>query len=229
MSKYTYPHPVPWKDKDLKGAWQFTIKIDGVRMLRDIEGNPISRNGKPLYNLEHIPEEIYDAEIFYGDWETSISHVRSSVTDVGPVTPEFVFSLFPTVDKRLDLGIYTNPTAQDINTALELVLSEGHEGLVLREIEGKGKIYKVKPHETYDVPVIGIVEGTGKHLGRLGALITPKGKVGTGFTDAQREWWWSQYPSFESDSPKIIEVECWELTKEGNFRHPRYIRLREDK
>ncbi|WJJ54328.1 hypothetical protein [Vibrio phage JPW] len=229
MSKYNYPHPVPWTGKDLKGAWQFTIKIDGVRMLRDEAGNPISRNGKPLYNLENVPEEISDAEIYYGSWEESISHCRSRVTAVGSVDGEHVYSLFPVVDKRLDLGIYINPTAEDINTALSLVLAEGHEGLVLREIDGKGKLYKVKPNETYDVEVIGMVEGTGKHRGRMGALLTPMGNVGTGFTDKEREWWWSQYPSFESTPRKIIEVECWELTKSGQFRHPRYIRLREDK
>lgn len=229
MSKYNYPHPVPWKGKDLKGAWQFTIKVDGVRMLRDEAGNPVSRNGKPLYNLENVPKEITDAEIYYGSWEESVSHCRSSVTDVGPVDIKHVYSLFPVIDKRLDLGIYINPTADQINEALRLVLEAGHEGLVIREIDGKGTLYKVKPHETYDVEVIGIVGGTGKHAGRMGALLTPMGKVGTGFTDKEREWWWSQYPSFESTKPKIIEVECWELTSSGQFRHPRYVRLREDK
>lgn len=229
MSKYNYPHPVPWKGNDLTGVWRFTIKIDGVRMLRDAVGNPISRNGKPLYNLEHVPKEIQDAEIYYGDWETSISHVRSSVTDVGPVSAECVYSLFPDVDSRLNLGVHINPTAEGINKALSEVLKAGYEGLVLREVGGKGRLYKVKPRETYDVEVIGMVQGTGKHEGRMGALITPMGKVGTGFTDIEREWWWSHYPSSYTDKLPVIEVDCWELTKSGQFRHPRYIRLREDK
>lgn len=244
---YSYPHPVPWTGKDLKGTWHFTIKIDGVRMLRDAEGKPISRNGKPLYNLEHVPVEIQDAEIYYGDWETSISHVRSSVTDVGPVHADNVFSLFPAVDKRLDLGLVIDPTSDDINKVLELVLAEGYEGLVIREIGGKGKLYKVKPHETYDVQVTGMIMGTGKHEGRMGALYTPMGKVGTGFTDKQREEWYEWFTTQPcvihdelSEKPtrlmlwtgaetRTIEVECWELTKDDKFRHPRYIRLREDK
>lgn len=237
MSKYSYPHPKPWTGKDLKGTWQVTLKIDGVRMLRDANGYPVSRNGKPLYNLENIPAEITDAEIFYGDWETSISHCRSSVTDVGKVTMEHVYSLFPTVDPRLDLGNITDPTADEINTILKEVLKDGHEGLVLRELEGKERLFKVKPHETYDVRVTGMVEGTGKHAGRMGALITPMGNVGTGFTDKDREWWWEQGSKcleaydlgIEGAAPITIEVECWELTKDGKFRHPRFIRVREDK
>jgi hypothetical protein len=35
--------PRNWKGGNLKGDWDFYIKIDGVRMLRDDEGNPVSR------------------------------------------------------------------------------------------------------------------------------------------------------------------------------------------
>lgn len=247
MSKYSYPHPKPWKGNDLKGKFDITLKIDGVRMLRDKDGKPISRNGKPLYNLENVPMEITDAEIFYGSWETSITHVRSSVTDVGPVESQYVYSLFPTLDPRLYLGTVNNPTAEDINTALAIVVDQGHEGLVLREQGGKERLFKVKPHETYDVNVTGMIEGTGKHKGRMGALLTPKGKVGTGFTDKEREEWYKwfthqpctvfdefgdgpmEFTLFGEARQPVIEVECWELTKDGKFRHPRYIRRRIDK
>lgn len=247
MSKYNYPHPTPWNGKKLEGAWRVSIKIDGVRMLRDSDGNPISRNGKPLFNLDKVPKEITDAEIYYGDWETSVSHVRSSVTDVGSVDSEHVFSLWPVLDERLDLGIHIDLEPEQVQVILEEVLKVGYEGLVVRELSGKERIFKVKPHETFDVPVTGMVMGTGKHKGRMGALITPRGKVGTGFTDKDRELWLKvfnrepcgvildedgnvkEYRLVATSSKIIIEVECWELTKDGKFRHPRYVRLREDK
>lgn len=243
---YSYPHPAPWNGKDLKGEYHVTVKIDGVRMLRDECGNPVSRNGKPLFNLEHVPQEISDAEIFYGDWESSITHVRSSVTDVGPVDADHVFSLFPTVDERLDLGYITNPTAPEIKAILQIVIDDGKEGLVLRQTDGK-KLLKVKPKETFDVSVNAMIMGTGKHAGRMGALLTPRGKVGTGFTDKQRQEWYdwfmkqdcivynemaekpTEYHLTAHCETPIIEVDCWELTSGGKFRHPRYIRLREDK
>ncbi|MDP3911503.1 MAG: sigma factor, partial [Gemmatimonadales bacterium] len=76
------------------------------------------------------------------------------------------------------------------------VLAENFEGLVLRT---NGAI-KVKPIHTLDLAVIGIQAGRGKAAGRMGALVTAfrdwsgrfisAGKVGTGFTDAERAWWW---------------------------------------
>lgn len=41
-----------WDGKDLKGTWEVTLKIDGVRALWDIDaGGWVSRAGKPLYNI----------------------------------------------------------------------------------------------------------------------------------------------------------------------------------
>ena len=77
------------------------------------------------------------------------------------------------------------------------VLDEHFEGLVLRT---NGAI-KIKPIYTVDLAVIAIQAGKGRHAGRMGALVTAymdwtgryvlAGKVGTGFTDVQREWWWA--------------------------------------
>jgi DNA ligase 1 len=50
----------------------------------------------------------------------------------------------------------------------------------------------VKTHEDAEARVVGHLPGKGRHLGRMGALLveTPAGirfRLGTGFTDAQRE------------------------------------------
>ena len=80
---------------------------------------------------------------------------------------------------------------------------------------------KVKSSDTFDVQVTDVVPGRGKHTGRMGALMTERGKVGTGFTDAQRSEVWQ--------AGEIIEVECMSLTPSGKFRHPRFVRRRFDK
>jgi ATP-dependent DNA ligase len=76
------------------------------------------------------------------------------------------------------------------------ILDENYEGLVIR---GNGAI-KIKPVFTYDVAVVGMYEGKGKHKGRLGGFITAfmnsagafliSGKVGGGMDDEQREYFW---------------------------------------
>jgi ATP-dependent DNA ligase len=85
-------------------------------------------------------------------------------------------------------------------------------------------MYKVKKQETIDVVVTDIQPGAGKYVGKMGALITSMGKVGTGFSDKQRE-------AFNDTSVigRTIEVGCMEVTKDNKFRHPRFIRFRPDK
>lgn len=214
----------PWKGEDLKGTWEITLKIDGARMLRDAEGNPVSRAGKPLYNLEGIPKEITDAEIYDKDWETSMGLVRSSVNGK-PVPQDKVYSLDP-LDPRLHLGYFNNhATSSEIEKLMKQQVDLGYEGLILRQ---GNKWLKVKPKETADVKVTGFQAGTGKHEGRTGALLTNYGKIGTGFSDADREWWQKCYDDGMLVG-LIIEVEYTELTSGGKFRHPRFLRIRDDK
>lgn len=213
--------PKPWPEKDLKGDWLFTYKIDGVRMLRDEAGNPVSRAGKPLYNLDHIDKDITDAEIFDTDWSTSVSLVRTRDGGV-PVKRDCIYSINP-IEPSLVEGTYTNPTAEVIRNHLSDATARGYEGLVLRSL-GIEVQYKVKPYETYDVEVLDTIEGTGKYKGMLGAVVTPMGNVGTGFTDKERDLMWNYIHYWNK-----IEVKCMSLTKDGKFRHPRYIRERWDK
>jgi DNA ligase-1 len=81
---------------------------------------------------------------------------------------------------------------------LNKTVQAGGEGLVLHRgsslYQGgrNSDVLKVKPHEDAEAKVIGHEPGQGKHAQRLGALMveTPQGmrfKLGTGFTDAQRE------------------------------------------
>lgn len=207
--------PSLWSGQDLKGEWLFTRKLDGVRMLRDEHGQPVSRRGKPLYNLEAIPAYITDAEIFLDNWETSVSMVRTH--DGQTVTPDCAYSIDP-LDPRLLLFTATDPSQELIRAQLKAALERGEEGLVL--YQGR-KALKVKPSENYDVPVTGATEGKGKYAGLIGALETPRGKV-SGMTDAQRT-------AFTHKLPEVIEVECMGLTKNGKFRHPRFVRERFDK
>jgi hypothetical protein len=203
----------PWKGNDLEGKWHVTRKLDGVRALRNEDGSVVSRNGKPLYNLDHL--DFQDVEVFAGSWEESVSLVRTKSGE--PVPQEFIYHLNP-LDERLDIGIWYDPSRDEILSALSETEALGDEGLVLRQ----GNVWlKVKSSDTFDVQVTDVVPGRGKHTGRMGALMTERGKVGTGFTDAQRSEVWRV--------GEIIEVECMSLTPSGKFRHPRFVRRRFDK
>ena len=207
--------PKAWNGKDLFGEWVVTRKLDGVRALMDEDGSVVSRAGKPLYNLSHL--KFRDAEIFLGSWEKTVSAVRTLQRDNIP--EECVYSLSP-LDDRLYLETTTDPTKEYIELLLSERLSLGEEGLVLR----KGDTWvKVKGIETFDVEILHVIPGKGKHEGRMGALLTEKGKVGTGFTDEDRKKF------SRGCEGTIIEVECMGLTPQGKFRHPRFVRERFDK
>jgi len=70
-----------WSGKDLKGAWEVTIKIDGVRALLT-EGVWLSRAGKPLYNLPEPDEDMAgDFEVYCGGFKETIERVRAKTKD----------------------------------------------------------------------------------------------------------------------------------------------------
>ena len=215
-----------WREgKDLSGTWLVTFKLDGVRALTRINVGTHrrytvhSRKGKPLYNLDHLCHTFTDAEIFCGSLEETISKVRASTQD-RPVKKSEVYQLDPP-DKRLVWQTIKNPKSDLIKEMLRIAIGNGKEGLVLRQGD---KWLKVKGKRTYDVKVTGIQPGKGKHKGKLGALLTTKGEVGTGFKDKQRVEF-----NTKDMIGKLIEVECMSLTPAGKFRHARFKRVRWDK
>lgn len=192
-----------------------TYKIDGIQV-KYTNGIPTSRANKPLYNLPIMPDGIY--EYFNTDWNTSVSDVRTkegkelntnNLYRLDIIDPRLIITKASNLDKHLVQSYF--------NTAIQL----GYEGLV---IHTKNKMFKVKSKETFDVIVTGYQEGKGKNKGIMGALITNMGKIGSGYTEIQRKLF---TPDFIIG--KCIEVECMSITTNGKFRHPRFLRLREDK
>jgi hypothetical protein len=205
-----------YKDEILQGKWIVTVKLDGVMAIKTSEGW-VSRNNKPLYNLpiEHA-EGVY--EVYLGSFKKSISKVKSFTS--AEVAPSNIYSIYPVVDKRLIVVIDTL-FPEDVSFFFRKVKIKGYEGLVLQQ---GTKYYKVKDKLTEDLKVIAYQAGTGKYLNKMGALITKLGKVGTGFTDKEREKFTEEYIV-----GKTIEVEYMEKTERGYLRHPRFIQLRPDK
>ena len=205
-----------WSGRDLRGAWSVTLKLDGVRALSNGR-RVVSKQGKPLFNLDNHADAFTDVEVWLGDWETTAGAVRASVTK-HRILRSHLYALDPP-DRRLHLGVVVDPTAAQLKALLKTHTRAGCDGLVLRQDE---TWLKVKHAKTYDVEVTGIKPGAGRHVGRIGALLTQKGRVGTGFSDAERDY-------SNNWIGKVIEVECLGLTAASKFRHARFVRVRFDK
>lgn len=201
---------------------QVTYKIDGVRVHRTRKG-VVSRDGKPLHNVPtDVSWEV--AEVYLGDWERSVSAVRTHGAVDVPRTA--VYSILPTIDARLHCTSLATVTAPTVKRLLHVAVKKGYEGLVLRA--GNGLMFKVKPVRTFDVPIEAVLRGKdGTRLAKtMGSVMTPKGKVGAGFTDADRE----RVRKLGTHAiGLIIEVACMRLTPSGKFREPRFVRFRPDK
>ena len=109
-------------------------------------------------------------------------------------------------------------------THLKQVEVLGGEGLMINLMEGTyeckrtKKLLKVKTFKDADVLVTNVVEGTGKNLGKLGAVevkFLHNGKemyceCGSGFTDEERLKYW-EHPELIMD--KVVELKYFEVTQ----------------
>ena len=109
-------------------------------------------------------------------------------------------------------------------THLKQVEALGGEGLMINLMEGTyeckrtKKLLKVKTFKDADVLVTNVVEGTGKNLGKLGAVevkFLHNGKemyceCGSGFTDEERLKYW-EHPELIMD--KVVELKYFEVTQ----------------
>lgn len=112
----------------------------------------------------------------------------------------------------------------------------GYEGAVLKtphHLYQRKRSFdwiKMKAIETLDLPCVDYFEGTGKYEGQLGGIIVDNDgvevRVGSGFSDDDRQTIWNEFDTFRGI---IAEVAYQEITPDGSLRHPRFIRWRWDK
>jgi len=143
--------------------------------------------------------------------------------------------------REFDLDVFTDEIEfKDYNKA---AVDAGYEGIVIKDPEGKweGKRsvawLKQKPFIEVSLAVTSVEEGTGRNVGKLGAIVCEgldDGKrivvnVGSGFTDEQRaEFWQAQ----DTVIGQVVEVRADAATRSQDsedvwsLRFPRFLRFR---
>jgi ATP-dependent DNA ligase len=220
-------NPRSWNRKAPVGDWLVTLKLDGVRAIWHDERGWLSRANKPLYNIPPWRQgQPRDCEVFINNFRDTIRATRTRCRKLGTpsITQEHLFGLAP-LDPRLHWGSLTDPSPAAICAHLQRANDLGYEGLVLRQGD---HWVKIKPAETHDVLITGYVEGKGKHRGRLGYVTTTRGAVGAGFTNTEREILWAEATAGTLVG-QVVEVSCMQITPNGQFRHPFFVRTRPDK
>ena len=124
-----------------------------------------------------------------------------------------------------------------------LCIDKGFEGIMVKPITGiyeckRSSLWlKVKPFIEVSLKVVSTEEGTGRNVGKLGALVVEgtdmdkfiKTNVGSGLTDTDRETFWE---AKEKLIGQIVEVRADAITQnqdtdnEWSLRFPRFLRFR---
>lgn len=120
-------------------------------------------------------------------------------------------------------------------------IAGGYEGIMLKDpnagYECKRSVawLKLKPFIEVSLTVTAVEEGTGRNVGKLGALVcegeddgrTISVNVGSGFTDSNRDNYWTDRDQVVN---KIVEVRADAITQnqDGTYslRFPRFLRFR---
>jgi DNA ligase-1 len=131
--------------------------------------------------------------------------------------------------------VYTVERIMELQAEYE---SKGYEGvMVLPNVpyfrgRKSNKLMKFKSMHSQDCEVTGVYEGTGKYEGLLGGMHllqedgVTKCDVGSGFTDADREFIWNNPDQVIG---RKAEIKFQELTPDGVMRFPIFMRWRDDK
>ena len=170
--------------------------------------------------------ESADPKVRYSDRRIVLDELANNFVDA-----EYV-SVLPV--------LYSGSDQLKIDELLEKMVREDKEGLMAnldvpyRRTRHKG-ILKIKRFYTMDLPILRCEEGTGRLEGTLGAFVLEyKGnevKVGSGFTDEQRESYWQQRDSIVG---ALCEVKYKEISYDKNtglesLQFPVFVQLRTDK
>lgn len=180
----------------------------------------------------NIFDYINTPDFLKGYWDTKcINRKRFVYEELRKIEPDWL--------KPVEI-LYQGEYNKDIvKQELDKQISLEHEGVMVNladaPYEGKRtkNILKVKAMQDCDLKIIGFEEGTGKNKGTLGAVIVDykgfKVKVGSGFTDQDRDYFWANQKELLG---RVITVQYFEETtnKKDNslsLRFPVYLELRE--
>jgi DNA ligase-1 len=124
------------------------------------------------------------------------------------------------------------------------MVDAGKEGVMIKsqnapyECRRSDYWLKYKPVYDYDLKVVALEEGTGKNIGKMGALVcegSEDGKfirvnVGSGYTDEQRREYWDN-KNLVIGQTAIVLADAVTSNQDGNYslRFPRFKSFRTDK
>lgn len=182
-------------------------------------------SGTYLALFDFLPIEEWNSK----NSKTSCSKRYEMLTE--KLSSDIVDSSLVRIVPRVSVRSY-----EQIKEEHDKYVSQGFEGAMIKSLNapykfGRGfEVMKLKAFHDADLVITGLLEGTGKHEGKLGSFqVIHEGvevQVGSGLTDDLREAIWADKEKYLG---RTIEVRYQEVTPDGSLRFPTFVCFRNDK
>lgn len=180
-------------------------------------------------------------EFCAGNWKTKLSDRISLLESVRSIVDQM-----PNVEllSHIMVDLDTAAGKDQLERYAKDAVTAGLEGIMIKDVtthyecKRNTNWMKWKPVYDYDLTVIGVEEGTGKHAGRMGALVC-EGidddkhivvNVGSGYTDEERQSYWDNKNAIIGKT-SVVMADAITQNQNGSYslRFPRFKTFREDK
>ena len=195
----------------------------------------VKANDAILNLFDFVPLENFEQGIWNKSQTVRSQMVQAWVEQNNEMLPNVTCLANELVDLDTDAG---QLRYKEINAQ---AVAGGYEGIMIKDPEAgyecKRSVawLKLKPFIEVSLEVVDVEEGTGRNVGRLGAIVcqgvddgkTIRVNVGSGFSDSDRDSYWA---SRDSLLGQIVEVRADAVTQnqDGTYslRFPRFLRFR---
>lgn len=225
----------------LEGGFIFDGEVIGntfQELMRQARRKDNAQADDSVYNIFDI---VPLAEFDRGCWNEPLSKRITILEKMRPIIDTLPnVELLPHIMVDLD----TAAGKDQLQRYATDMVKKGFEGIMIKDVgaayECKRNTFwmKYKPVHDYDLTVIGVEEGTGKNVGRMGALVcegVDDGKhivvnVGSGYTDLERQTYWNDTNLVIGQSAVIL-ADAITQNQNGTYslRFPRFKTFRDDK
>lgn len=226
------------------------VLVDGFVLDGEVIGNTFQELMRQARRKENVQAtdsvfNIFDiiplADFRRGYWNAQLSKRIGMINKLNHIIDNLPnIELLPHIMVDLD----TAEGKDQLNRYAKDQVNAGFEGIMIKDMDAPYECkrntfwMKWKPTLTVDLEVVGVEEGTGRNVGRLGALVcsgVDDGKeinvnVGSGFSDDDRD---NLYRDRNMVIGRTVEILCDVITQnqDGTYslRFPRFVRFRDDK